>query len=107
MCRSGRPRAWYCPQSQSDHGAARPTCQRTVRVPEDTQLVQRARLEQHDRERRERRHGEPQRRNAATGRRPGYVSHSGATMSEANFVQPDSAAKTPRATGDETSQNPR
>ena len=41
------------------------------------------------------------------GRRPGYVSQSGATMSEANLVHPDSAPSAPRPTGDETSQKPK
>ena len=36
----------------------------------------------------------------------GYVSQSGATMSDANFVQPEIAPSTPRATGLETSQKP-
>ena len=29
--RSGIPRAWYWPQSQSENGESRPTCQRIVR----------------------------------------------------------------------------
>ena len=40
------------------------------------------------------------------GRRPGYVSQSGATISDANFVHPESAAIAPRAAGFETSQKP-
>src|SRR5207302_3453178 len=39
-------------------------------------------------------------------RRSGYVSQSGATIKDANLVNPDSAPNAPRATGDETSQNP-
>ena len=35
-----------------------------------------------------------------------YVIHIGATSSAANFVQPASAEKMPRAHGDETSQKP-
>ena len=40
------------------------------------------------------------------GLRPGYVSQSGTTSKDANFVQPESAASTPRAAGLETSQKP-
>ena len=77
-------------------------------VPEDAQRVQRVRLEQDDRERRERREAaKPRRSRARRPRGRDTSSHSGATISEANFVQPARARRTtPRPTGDETSQKP-
>src|SRR5690349_13578527 len=44
--------------------------------------------------------------NLPLGRPDGYVSQSGATMSVANFVQPETAASTPRAAGLDTTQKP-
>ena len=48
---------------------------------------------------------------AGRGRRhwigPGYVSHIGATTSVANFVQPESAAAAPRASGELASHSPK
>ncbi len=45
--------------------------------------------------------------NRSDGRRSGYVAHSGATMSDANLLQPDSAPNTPRPAGDDASQKPK
>ena len=103
--RSGSPRAWYCLQSQSDHGAERPIWKLNVLVKKTCASCSgwgsSKRIE-----------------NAASvaaakpsakrqlGLRPGYVSHSGATTREANFVRPESAAIAPRAAGAETSQKP-
>src|SRR6476661_3144626 len=99
------PRARYWRQSQSDHGEGRPTCQLSVRsqktrsscsgdgsssTTEKTASVVAAKAATY----------------RADGRPFGYVAQSGATMSAANFVQPESAAKTPRPAGDVTSQNP-
>ena len=47
---------------------------------------------------------EARRRSAATGRRSGYVSQSGATTSDANFVQPESAHE--RAAADRRRDEP-
>src|SRR5689334_12549838 len=105
MCRSGMPRAWYWRQSQSDHGEGLPTCHLTVRsqntcsswsgdgssnTTENTTSVVATNAT----------------RNRADGFPFGYVAQSGATISDANFVQPESAPKTPRPTGDVTSQKP-
>src|SRR5207302_9441627 len=45
--------------------------------------------------------------NRTEGRRSGYVAQSGATMSDANLLHPDSAPNTPRPVGDDASQKPK
>src|SRR5262249_5918082 len=105
MWRSGSPRAWYWPQSQSDHGAARPIWKPTVRVQNTCASWNGS--------------GSSSRIEKATsvaaakpstkpllGLPGGYGSESGATRSDANFVQPESAANTPRAAGLEASHKP-
>src|SRR6266700_2929971 len=105
MWRSGSPRAWYWPQSQSDHGAARPTWKPTVRVQKTCASWNGSgasnRIEKAARVAAAKPNAKPR-----LGLRPGYVSQSGATSRDANFVQPDSAARTPRAAGLEASQKP-
>src|SRR4051794_14705620 len=105
MWRSGSPRAWYWPQSHRDHGAARPTWKPTVRVQKtcaswsgsgSSSRIEKAASVAAPKPSAKRQ----------LGLRPGYVSQSGAMSRDANFVQPESAAKTPRAAGLEASQNP-
>src|SRR3954449_8075020 len=105
MCRFGMPRAWYCRQSQSDHGDSRPICQRTVRS-QKTRNSCSALGSRRTTENATKVAARKPRTKRRDGRRPGYVAQSGATISDANFVQPESAAKIPRAAGRETSQKP-
>ena len=65
------PAAWYCPQSQSENGDSRPSCQPTVRSQKTRAACDDARLEQQHRERAERRGREPgrERRSASERRR--------------------------------------
>ena len=102
------PRAWYCPQSQSENGDSRPSCQPNVRSQNVRAASSDVRLEQQHRERQRRADEERRRRSARRGRvfHSGYVAQSGATTSAANFVQPASAAKPPRSPGDAAKQNP-
>ena len=105
MCRSGSPRAWYWRQSQTENGDDRPACHQIERSQNARSscsgLGSSSTTENATR---------VAATNPATkrpdGRRSGYVSQSGATTSEANFVQPESAPATPRATGDDASQKP-
>src|SRR3954453_12420897 len=105
MCRFGMPRAGYCRQSQSDHGDSRPICQRTVRS-QKTRSSGGALGSSRTTEKATTAAARKPRTKRTDGRRPGYVAQSGATIREANFVQPESAARTPRAAGRETSQKP-
>src|SRR5689334_3940393 len=105
MCRSGMPRAWYCRQSQSDHGDSRPTCQRIVRS-KKTRASCRGDGSSRSTENAASVATRKPTANRQEMRRDGYVSQSGATMSDANFVQPESAANAPRQNGTVTSQNP-
>src|SRR3954447_5599736 len=104
-CRFGMPRAWYCRQSQSDQGDSRPICQRTVRS-QKTRSSCSALGSSRTTENATSVAARKPMTNRKDGRRPGYVAQSGATISDANFVQPESAAKIPRAAGRETSQKP-
>ena len=103
--RSGSPRAWYWPQSQSDQGASRPIWKPTVRVQKTCASWNGS----GSRSRTEKAASVATAKPSAKrqlGLRPGYVSQSGTTSRDANFVQPESAARTPRAAGLETSQKP-
>src|SRR5206468_3046174 len=105
MWRSGSPRAWYWRQSQSDHGAARPIWKPTVRLQKTCASWNGSgasrRIEKAASVATAKPTAKPR-----LGLRPGYVSHSGATSRDANFVQPESAASTPRVAGLEASQKP-
>src|SRR5690348_13917779 len=103
--RSGSPRAWYWPQSQSDQGAARPIWKPTVRDQNTWASWNGFEAKSRTEKARSVAATKPQAK-PRLGLRPGYVSQSGAISSDANFVQPDRAANTPRAAGLETSQKP-
>ena len=101
----GKPRAWYCRQSHSENGESRPTCHLTVRSQKTCSSCSGA-----GSSRTTENAASVVTTNAAMkrgeGRRSGYVAHSGATMSVANLLHPESAPKTPRPTGDDASQKP-
>src|SRR5689334_23202835 len=105
MCRFGMPRAWYCRQSQSDQGDSRPTCQRIVRS-KNTRASWSGEGSSRSTENAASVATTKPAANRHEIRREGYVSQSGTTMSDANFVQPESAANAPRHTGTVTSQKP-
>src|SRR6059058_2794870 len=105
MWRSGSPCAWYWPQSQSDHGAARPIWKPTVRDQNTCASWNRSGARSRTEKTASVAAAKPSAK-PLLGLRPGYVSHSGATSNDANFVQPESAANTPRAAGLEASQKP-
>src|SRR6266508_7004531 len=103
--RSGIPAARYCPQPQIENGDSQPICHTSDRSPKvlaaSSGFDSSSRIEKASSE---------AARKPATNRhlrrRSGYVAHNGATTSDANFVQPESAASAPRAPGLETSQKP-
>src|SRR4051812_18560895 len=108
-CRSGIPRAWYCPQSQSENGECRSNWETNVRSQKSrsaceglgsSSSTQKAASVVA--------RNAPAKTSSGRGLRgpSGYVAQSGTTISDAIFVQPASAVPTPRPTGDEQSQKP-
>ena len=103
------PAAWYWPQPQSENGESRSSWKPNVRSPKTRAAWSGSGSSSRMRKRRERRADERRARSAsrAGSRQPfGYVSHSGASSSAANFVQPASATAAPRAQAEEASQKP-
>src|SRR3954452_5696415 len=99
------PRARYCRQSHSDHGDSRPTCHLTVRS-QKTRSSCNGLGSSRTTENAARVATAKPTANRADGLRPGYVSQSGATIREANFVRPESVQSAPRSPGRDTSQKP-
>ena len=106
--RSGIPRASYGPQPQIENGDGRSIWKPTVR----SQNVSIASRSEGSRRRIEKAasvaSAKPSVKRPILAGLPAerYVSQSGASASAANFVQPASAVATPRAVGEEASQNP-